>query len=246
MLNVNSQGLRSFNVYDVFANIVPGIISLLGMSFPFDIQGKITSNLVPVASVFIIVAFVFGQVIQALGSWADGDHGFSILIRDIINNRSNDRYNITEFDERFLLCCDNAFELTDDFNDYGRLFKMLLAYLEYGGRTRALRMQALYLFSRGIWVSLWVTTLWFVVIYISIKYGYLSNESLKPINLSMSIVRNKSGIGVASIFTFIMGLAFGRIRKHLEEDWIQYVIVEFCLDQFAIQDDQTGNRNLQI
>lgn len=230
---MNRRGLGSFNVYDVFANIVPGVVLLIGLLFPLDVREIVDVEIVSVtiASLFVILSFVSGQIVQSFGGWADGDHGFSELMTCLIQNKKYSRFELTEFDERFLLHCDETFDLRDEFDDYGRLFKMILAYLEYSGRTRALRMQALYLFARGIWVSVWLLALWFLIIGVSMRYEYLSNDSLELVNLRMNLLRSEGAIWFAFIIVILTGILFHRVRSNLELDWIQYTVSEFCLDR---------------
>lgn len=240
------QGIKSFNVYDVFANIIPGVVLLVGASFPFNVQRVLGKPITAATSItlVIIISFITGQFLQTIGGWADGDHGFPQLMRSIVNEKRNPQFEITEFDEYFVVLCDDTFELTEGFDDYTRLFKMLLAYLEYSGRSRALRMQALYLLSRGIWVSAWLLSFWFFAVYVSIDYNYLSETSLRLVNLKMKDIPSKSELTIAFLLATVLGTIFGRIRQEVEEDWVKYVITEFYLDRVTSQTSGPNRQNI--
>ncbi|WP_276280344.1 hypothetical protein [Halorussus caseinilyticus] len=240
--------LSSFNIYDIFANIVPGVVFLIGFTFPFKLQNILGGNTVSITNIllFILFSFVLGQTLQAIGGWADGDHGFPRFIKDILNEESKSRFEVSSIDETFLLLCSTTFRLPSNFNDYYRLFKLLLAYLEYSGRSRALRMQALYLFSRGIWVSSWLLFLWFLVLTVSIRFEYISPQSLELVNLNMDDLRSEIVILASDIVVLSSGLIFTKIRSEIEEDWITYVVLEFYLDRVTAQQGEQFRQNIQI
>lgn len=245
---MDGKRLRSFNIYDIFANIVPGVVFLVGLSFPFKIQQLLGdgANVAIAVTLFFFFSLVVGQILQAIGGWADGDHGFSLLVEDIVREQSKSRFDVTEFDECFLVLCQDIFDLSADFDDYSRLFKMLLAYLEYSGRSRALRMQALYLLARGVWVSAGLLIIWFVTLLISFEYGYITTTSLGSVNLKMDDFRSTMAILIALSVSIAIGLVFTKIRKELETDWISYAITEFYLDSVTMQKYWQGRQNTQL
>lgn len=245
---MNGKRLSSFNIYDVFANIVPGVVFLIGLSFPFKLQQFVGegANAAIAVTLFLFFSLVVGQILQAIGGWADGDHGFSLLVQDIVHRRSESRFDRTEFDEYFVVLCHDTFELSDEFDDYSRLFKLLLAYLEYSGRSRALRMQALYLLARGVWVGAGLLIIWFVTLFVSFEFDYLTATSLKMVNLQLTDFRSTTAILLAFVVTAAVGLVFTTIRKELEEDWISYAVTEFYLDAVTSQKYRQGRQNTQL
>lgn len=245
---MNGKRLRSFNIYDVFANIVPGVVFLIGLSFPFDLQQFFGDgvNAAIGVTLFLFLSLVVGQILQAIGGWADGDHGFSLLVEDIVRERDDSQFDVTEFDEYFLVLCQDTFDLSADFDDYSRLFKLLLAYLEYSGRSRALRMQALYLLARGVWVSTGLLIVWFVTLLISFEYGYVTATSLESVSLQMADFRSTTEIVIALSVSTVVGVVFTRIRNELEADWISYAITEFYLDTVTSQKYRQGAQNPQL
>lgn len=245
---MDGKRLRSFNIYDIFANIVPGVVFLIGLSFPFKLQQFFGdgANAAIAVTLFLFFSLVVGQILQAIGGWADGDHGFSLLVEDIVRKRSKSRFDVTEFDEYFLVLCQDTFDLSVNFDDYSRLLKMLLAYLEYSGRSRALRMQALYLLARGVWVSAGLLIIWFVTLLISFEYGYITATSLELVSLKMDDFRSTAAILIALLVSTTIGLVFTKIRKELEADWISYAITEFYLDSVTGQKYRQDGRRTQL
>jgi hypothetical protein len=245
---MNGKRLRSFNIYDIFANIVPGVVFLIGLSVPFELQQIFGdgANAAIGVTLFLFFSLVVGQILQAIGGWADGDHGFSLLVEDIVRERNDSRFDVTEFDEYFLVLCQDTFGLSDEFDDYSRLFKLLLAYLEYSGRSRALRMQALYLLARGVWVSAGLLIVWFVTLLISFEYGYVTAPSLESVSLRMADFRSTTELLIALSVSTVVGAVFTRIRNELEADWISYAITEFYLDAVTLQKYRQNTHNPQL
>lgn len=230
---VANQGLKSINIYDVFANIVPGVTFLLGMFVAIDTAAVISTVLgegvelslgIAVLLVFVAVAFVLGQVIQAVAGRFDGDHGFPALVRQIREGNADDvPIEISEFGDAFWELCRDYFVLTDGFESYDRLFKAVLAFLENRGRSRALRMQALYLFGRGMFVTAIGLTFVYSVTAISLQYGFVSTD-LEPFVRSYEITAGGAVVAALAIY------AFSKVREELESDWIKYAVVEFYLE----------------
>jgi hypothetical protein len=227
---VQERVRSAVNLYDIFANIIPGVVLLSGVFVPIRVESLVAIQL-NAASVllFVVFAFVVGQAMQYIGSRLDADHGFGQHVACLRAGFENPPIGVTEFDEVFWGVCKRRFRLTDDFDDYSRLFKCLLAELERTGRTRAIRMQALYLFSRGIWVASWML----FVLYVLLGAVVFVRPDL-PSDASVALfVANFRGpvflaFGLLSSFTF--GLVFHYQRQEFEKDWITYVIIEFYLD----------------
>lgn len=245
---MNGKRLQSFNIYDIFANIVPGVVFLVGLSFPFKSQQFVGdgANAAIAVTLFLFFSLVVGQILQAIGGWADGDHGFSLLVEDILREQSESRFDVTEFDEYFVVLCHDTFGLSDEFDDYSHLFKLLLAYLEYSGRSRALRMQALYLLARGVWVGAWLLIIWFVTLFVSFEFNYVTAASLEMVNLQLTDFRSTTATFIALVVTTAIWGVFTKIRKELEEDWISYVVTEFYLDSVTVQKYRQGRSNTQL
>lgn len=226
------QGLKSINLYDIYANIVPGVVFLLGIVIPLDFGAILKELFGPNVDIsigisqlllFIVIAFVVGQILQAFGSRFDGDHGFGSLLSEIRGESDQNRHEVTEFETVFWELCREKFVLTDSFDSSDRLFKAILAYLENSSRTRALRLQALYLFSRGMYVASLSLCFIYLIILISLVYNYLPDGITPFFRPSWVIL---SGLIVMGCITYISE----KTREGLESDWIKYTVTEFYLE----------------
>ena len=232
MSSTADQGLKKINSYDIFANIVPGLVFILGLLLPLhpapvlkSIFGEEWTLSFGIAHLLLLVAvsFVFGQVLQGIGSRVDGDHGFPNLVRKIRGEDVECRYAISEFEDNFWDACSDKFDLSDEFDSYDRLFKAILADLEASGRRRALRMQALYLFSRGVVVALRVLAAVYVITAISLEYRHIPTDwtpLFRPAWLLLS----------GAVIAYVASLQVDKERKELEVDWIKYTLTEFYLE----------------
>lgn len=119
--------------------------------------------------------------------------------------------------------CREEFQLSGTFDSYGRLFKALLSYLENCGRSRALRMQALYLFVRGLYVASVALTLLYFSAIVSIEYGLLPDDVLNAL-------RSADILSVSTIVSAGLVYITDRNREELEEDWIQYTVTECYME----------------
>jgi len=228
---VADEGIKSVNLYDIFANVVPGLSLIFGLIAPFEIipllrwvLGVKTSIDLGIAHLFLLIAaaFVLGQLLQAFGSRYDGDHGFRTFVRRIRNEDVRSRYEMTEFDNLFWILCQERFVLTEDFDSYDRLFKAILSFLEASERTRALRMQALYLFARGVFVAAVFLTLFYSVIFYSLQYNYLPQDAVNAL-------RSQLTVGIGAVLAGLIAYITYRERRELEADWIEYTLTEFYL-----------------
>jgi hypothetical protein len=208
---------------------MPGLLFVIGLSIPLHpipflkaLLGEDWTPALGISELLLLVAFSFvcGQMLQTAGGRFDGDHGFADLMGKI---RSDGDSNLSEFEENFWKCCQKEFSLNNGFSSYDMLFNAVLAHLESCGRHRALRMQALYLFARGVYVGLRFLAVIYIVIYISVEYGFLP-MAWRP------FVRTDWLVLSAAIAVWILGYSVDGARRELENDWIEYTITEFYLD----------------
>jgi len=230
---VAEEGIQSVNLYDLFANVIPGMSFVFGLTIAFEPAPTIGAILsvehpaqfnIAYLILLLSIAFVIGQLLQAFGSRHDGDHGFSNFVRKIKGEDIECRHRLTDFGDEFWEHCEDRFDLSEDFDDYGRLFKLILSRLESSGQNRALRMQALYLFARGVWVAAWALTLLFLITYFSIEYDYL------PVNWT-TMFRAPEVILFGAGVTWVTRMIVASEREQFEKDWIQYTITEFSMLQ---------------
>jgi len=229
---VTDQGIKNINLYDIFANIIPGLAFLLGLVVPFEVSASLQaifgsseplSFTIGQILLLVAVAFILGQLLQAFGSRFDGDHGFSDFVRKLKGEDVQTRYEITEFDNSFWVFCKKEFQLTDDFEAYDRLFNAVYSFLETSNRNRALRMQALYLFSRGVRVAAVFLLLLYTAIYISLYYDYI------PIDLT-EYVRDQRAVLSGIVITWVLAQVANHERREFERDWLEYTVTEFYLE----------------
>lgn len=136
------------------------------------------------------------------------------------------RYELSDFDNRFWDMCRKEFQLTGDFDSHDRLFKAILSYLEHNERERALRIQALYLFARGVRVAAMGLALYYGLIYIMIQYRYLPSTWYAVLRPQWVML-----VGTLSMYGLLVIL--DKNREELEEDWIEYTITECYMEMLG-------------
>lgn len=229
---VANQGLKTLNLYDVFANIVPGLYLILGSALvvkPVElIDAVFAGNVavpvgIPLLLTGVAVSFVVGQLLQMGGSRHDDDHGFDALMWRIRGRDTDCRYSLSDVEDDFWEMCRGRFDLTWDFESHDKLFKLLLSYLESSERSRALRLQALYLFVRGIFVASIFLAFVCYGLAVVLRYGYLPGETHE-------VVRSREVLVAATVAFFCLAQLANRSRAGLERDWIEYTVVESYLE----------------
>lgn len=209
-----AQTVGRLHLFDILAALIPGAVLLTIFSVVFT--GDFFDVLVGNAGVFLVFSYVFGNGIQeGMTLVANAPQHFEILMEDVVSENSrNPDIAVTEIEEGFLDLCLDEFELRDDFDDYDRLFDMLLSYLDTKPASRGLRFQALFSFY---WAMEFVS-------YLAVLVGTLA--------LVASHVRPAMTIGQLQILTVIlfsvMGIFVFRARRaSFGEDFVEYVIADF-------------------
>jgi hypothetical protein len=229
---VADQGIKSINLYDIYANIVPGLVFVFGLLLPVDVVAVKNTVLgesvrVPFGVSFLLlliaVSFVTGQILQVFGSSFDGDHGFNRLMWKIRGVDVSSRYDISDFDNRFWEMCRSEFQLTGGFENHDRLFKAILSHLEESGRERALRIQALYLYARGVYVATLLISILYLLLLTSMEFDILPESWYVFFRPEWFIVTS-----VAVVYT--VSRIIDANRKGLEKDWIEYTVTESYLE----------------
>lgn len=131
--------------------------------------------------------------------------------------------NTTEIEENFLDLCKEEFNLSDDFNDYGRLFELILSYLEIMPRSRSPRFQALF-------SSFWALET------VSILLTFFSIISLLLSHFSVGISRGTN----ISLIVFLLGVVsayvFRQRKETFEKNWVEYAMLDFYNYSKTIED----------
>lgn len=153
-----------FNVYGVFCNFLPGSVLLIGLTIPFILtpESLIDLNLTEALAAGV-GAFALGILTQALGSKLSRrkvfgscphhkrDRPFNKKMDDMLSSDSCED-ELTNIDRKAKRICTEVFDCEDEY-DTDHIFKSLVAYLEASNFTRGLRVQALHLASRGLYVA---------------------------------------------------------------------------------------------
>ena len=131
-----------------------------------------------------IVAFVLGAGLQAAGSALSkiqSDPAFNQMmdnIYDYVNDPdASDNDNPDRVDGmqvKFYNTCKSTFGFNEGFNDWSRLFKAVLAYLESSNIHRGLRIQTLHLLTRGMWVGFGLISVYYVALTILLYCSIIS------------------------------------------------------------------------
>ncbi|MEZ3143561.1 hypothetical protein [Halobaculum sp. MBLA0143] len=229
---VTSQGIRTINLYNLFANIVPGVYVLTGLyatvrpvplfELAFDSEATLPVGL-PLVLFTIGVAFVVGQLLQVGGGHSDDDHGFDNLMLCIRGQRESCRYRISDVERYFWELCKDQFVLSGEFESHDTLLKLTLSFVEQRGRTRALRMQALYLLARGLTVGTVVLGFFCGSLAVGLWFEYVPDgiaNVLRPFEVLVAYV-------ISSILIFAI---LNKNRENLEEDWIRYTVLAAYLE----------------
>jgi hypothetical protein len=239
-----SRSFRVLSLYDIVANLLPGALVpvVTVVLFPWVFSGIGSSGGLAVGG-FVIISYVSGLVLQAIGSWRDHPTTFSKTLDAACGSNSDDSpIKVTHVEESFWPLSKRAFSLPDDFENKGRLFKLVLSYLETTPTNRALRFQALYSLYRSIWVAAWVTvvfTLIKVVLTIfgiisqancigpilSIQFGFLAQYPALPSTYVCSVDLLVGVLAVGGVFVF------GNRKEHFDKVFIKYVFIDFYNDR---------------
>jgi hypothetical protein len=223
---VTSRGIQTVNLYDLFANVVPGVYFLLGLyamvrpvplfRAAFHSEATLSVGL-SFLLIVIVVAFITGQLLQIGGSAYDGDHGFDNLMWAIRGRDVETRYDVSDVERPFWNMCRSRFELTGEFEAHDRLFKLLLSFLEQRGRARALRMQALYLFVRGVFVASVALLVLSYFLYWGLESGSMSAQLT-------NVIRSQSILAIYIPMLMLLVILTEKSREGAESDWIVYTV----------------------
>ncbi len=228
-----ARTLRSLELYDVLANVIPGSVLLLSISATVKLENYFqASSSVFATGGFLVSAFVLGHVIQAIASQIEDSPRLfgkivcatredcdDVVVRDV-------PINITHIERAVWPMMMEKFQLPPDFDDYGNLFRLLLSYIETTPATRALRFQAIHSFHRSMW-AVWHLTIGIAVVAISLDLiGFIDSRS--PFIIGAVLLMSSIGIKIFAIR-----------KEKFNTRFIQYAIIDFYSDQVDHRDDAT-------
>jgi len=221
-----ARAFRSLEIYDILANLVPGSVLVIFTGVVFDIGTYIPlSTGAVVLGVFLIIAFTSGHIIQFIASWLEGAPTlFETVVRaSKRENVDNVPIPITHIEKAFWPLMKQKFALTEDFDDYDEMLRLLMSYVETTPATRALRFQALHSFHRSMW-AVWYLGVGLAIIGAALKL------------FDLVAVRSWPVLGI-SLIGALAGIRIFRIRKEkFNRLFIQYAIIDFYTDQVEEQE----------
>lgn len=231
------QGYANFNLYDIFANFLPGAIFMTGILFPYvGISGLFTELKAGGLLLMVVLSFAAGLFVQAVGGNVQSSgQDFADHIQKVDRGdneeseieeypESESEINISPLDAYFVEAFRVELGLDSDFEDWSRLHKLILAKLEATSRSRALRLQALYLAMRGMSVTAGFLSIWYILYMVLVLIEVFSTP-----------------LPTWSLL-YVACLSFGTAGKFYErseefsKDVAKYMIIEYYLEVLAQQD----------
>lgn len=229
-MGIAQQRPSKFNLYDIFANFLPGAVLLIGLLFPYlGIGGLFASLNTGGLLLMLVLSFAAGLLVQAVGGNVQSsgrDFADHIQNVDRYADVEDERYdadvdaeiNISTLDAYFVEAFRAELGLTSDFDDWSRLHKLILAKLEATSRTRALRLQALFLAMRGMAVTMALLAVWFVL------YMVFSAINLFPATIPIWTLPYLSLLWLCTA-----GVLYDRAGE-FSRDVTKYMIIEYYLE----------------
>lgn len=221
------QRFGRFNLYDIFANFLPGAVLIFGFYLPdapkdFSFPGVTITS----AVVLTILAFVVGFGLQAIASVLSGilGHPFNSRVLDIDPDENN-------LHGDFASICKKKFgvkinQQTDKDGELGWLFKSILSDLENSPWSRTLRIQALHLAARGLAVAFLGLTLYYGAYWVGILSAEHNELFVRPCVPP-----------IATVVAIALLLVIGWRARHFENDVVTYMISEFTMNNQDVIDD---------
>lgn len=235
-----ARTLRSLQVYDILANLIPGTTFLVVLAATVPVERSLeTVGSGPLLASFVVCGFVIGHVIQSLASTLNGPPRLFGLLVD--ETRSRDLYDpsgtaeflptrirdwlgferadldaltITSVEESFWPMAKDRFDLSDDFWHNGRLMQLTLSYLETVPATRALRFQSIHTFHRSMW-GMWMLAL-FAVFLVALGDA-----------IGLLVGRPPSVLAVVAVFSLAGIHIFGQRKEKFNRKVVEYAVVDF-------------------
>lgn len=231
------QGYANFNLYDIFANFLPGIIFLVGVLLPYvGLDGLFAELKAGGLLLMVVLSFAVGLFIQAVGgNIQSSGQDFADHIRNVdleneeeqktnVRSEPNSAINISTLDAYFVEAFRAELGLGSDFEDWSRLHKLILAKLEATPRSRALRLQALYLAMRGMAVTMWLLALWYTLYLVLVVTDVFSTPL--PVWSLPCII----------FVSFVAAEIFYERSAEFSKDVAKYMIIEYYLEVIGRQD----------
>ncbi|WP_152421733.1 hypothetical protein [Haloferax denitrificans] len=216
-----ARTLRSLELYDVLANLIPGSILLLSVGVVIEIERYFElSNIAVAAAIFAVLAFTFGHVIQAFASWLNGTPRLFGDVIDSVRFGGPEEISIrvSHVERMAWPLLQRRFCLPSDFEDNGTLFRLLLSYIETTPATRSLRFQAIHSFHRSM------SAAWVLVI-------AMVPASLLLDSCGLVEARSIPILSALVLGSAVFALVFNNRKKKFNKLFIQYALADLYMDQ---------------
>jgi hypothetical protein len=220
------QRFGRFNLYDIFANFLPGAILIFGLYLPESSREFSFPEVgVTAAATLAVIAFVLGFLLQALAS---------PLVERLPRPFDKEMGNIQSpsgVEDDFATLCDKKFgidvtEHGSGYEQWSLLFKSILSDLEASPWSRTLRIQALHLAARGLAMAFLV---------LSVCYGLYVVGVLQA---DQSDLFSRNLIPeAATVLAFGFMIIAGSRARHFEKDVVTYMISEFYMNNRELLQD---------
>lgn len=230
------QDRFTFNAYDLFSNFLPGVFLLFGLWLPFARLSEPLPDLTLVQSaIAAVLAFGLGVGVQSLGSMASRRRVFGLWpwsVRERPFNRKMERMlcanerpqDVASVDWVARQICVEVFDLEcDGSDDCSYVFKALIAYLEGSNWNRSVRIQALHLSSRSLYIVCFLLSLY----YAGFAVGLWSSTNVIPV--SYDGIFDSESLAIISVGLAPLSWVFFRRARHFESDVAKYMLSEFYL-----------------
>jgi hypothetical protein len=168
----------------------------------------------------LLLGYLVGHTIQFFRSFIPDGTTFQRMMTAICdgNPQASPYKTVNEIHQSFVDECWEMFNLSEDYENYGQLFKLLLSYLETRPAKRALRFQAIYSFYRSMVVALVFTGLLGVGVLVLQSQGFVSVESWPGLY---------GTVGLSILLTAI----FYKRKQYFEKEFVRYVVLDFYQDR---------------
>lgn len=239
MSGVEPRDRFTFNAYDLFSNFLPGVVLLFGLWLPFARLTEPLPDLTLVQAITgAIIAFGAGVGTQSIGSmasrrkvfgrwpWSERTRPFNEKMeRMLAADDCPDDCTSVDWAARQL--CADAFDLDcDGSDDCAYVFKSLIAYLEGSTWNRAIRIQALHLSSRALYIVCLVLLGYYGAFAVGLWAG------TDPTPISYDGIFDWRSLAAISAGMVPLSWVFFRRARHFEADVAKYLLSEFYISHY--------------
>lgn len=246
--------MRVFDPNEILINIVPGgIIIFTFLYLTENIEYITTSTSILLIGLFIVVSFV---LVEASTEISDQPNWYPYLFTDTVilsrdpdrakqesnqrsalagrmpNFRAVDRIDLTHSKKEFWPIAKNKYGLSDSFDDYVELYRLIMHSLEpLNGRTR--RVQRLYAFYRNLAISMALVCIMLLYAFISLISGEFT--------LSVGVVLfSFLFLSFVVIFFIVLVIFLWRRSRRAEQEFLNELMSEFYEQEYR---ENNGRQN---